>query len=318
MIELSEKDEGITRDERAESLLSSYEIRSATLVRLDLDRIDTARGLKNQARINPVDNETVLKYTRAVKDGSQFPPILCRQISETEVYPLDGNHRIGAYQAAGIAQIETYLIRCTDDLARSISFASNTLHGMAPSHVEVHNEIRRLLASGVADVQIERNLKVSRHLIANLRRSDDVTLRCAAMGLKVHSLKEFQKFTFSTLDDETLKAVIQAILSYPLQASSAECTQLSQAIKAAQSHDQKMQAINWYKIKWGGNQEVKKDTKSKKLRGLQIIDRDSMRLIRVLNSISIGTLTPVEQAQALDQLREVQKSVNAYIKTLVA
>jgi ParB-like chromosome segregation protein Spo0J len=318
MIQLSEKDEGITRDERAESLLSSYEIRTATLVRLDLDSIDTARGLKNQARINPVDNETVLKYTRAVKDGSQFPPILCRQISETEIYPLDGNHRIGAYQAAGIAQIETYLIRCTDDLARSISFASNTSHGMAPSHVEVHNEIRRLLASGVADVQIERNLKVSRHLIGNLRRSDDVTLRCAAMGLKVQNLKEFQRFTFSTLDDETLKAVIQAILSYPSQASSAECIQLNQAIKAAQSHDQKMQAINWYKIKWGGNQEVKKDTKSKKLRGLQIIDRDSMRLIRVLNSISIGTLTPVEQAQALDQLREVQKSVNAYIKTLVA
>jgi hypothetical protein len=224
MIQLSEKDEGITRDERAESLLSSYEIRTATLVRLDLDTIDTARGLKNQARINPVDNETVLKYTRAVKDGSQFPPILCRQISETEIYPLDGNHRIGAYQAAGIAQIETYLIRCTDDLARSISFASNTSHGMAPSHVEVHNEIRRLLASGVADVQIERNLKVSRHLIANLRRSDDVTLRCAAMGLKVQNLKEFQRFTFSTLDDETLKAVMQAILSYPSQASSAECT----------------------------------------------------------------------------------------------
>jgi hypothetical protein len=318
MIELSEKDEGITRDERAESLLSSYEIRSATLVRLDLERIDTARGLKNQARINPVDNETVLKYTRAVKEGSSFPPILCRQISETEIYPLDGNHRIGAYQAAGIAQIETYLIRCTDDLARAISFAANTSHGLAPSYVEVHNEIRRLLAFGVADTQIERNLKVSRKLIGNLRRSDDVTLRCAAMGLKVHSLKEFQRFTFSTFDDETLKAVMQAILSYPAQAGSAECTQLMQTIKAAQSHDQKMQAINWYKIKWSGNQEAKKDTKSTKLGGLQIIDRDSTRFIKVLNRVSIGTLTPVEQAQALDQLREVQKSVNAYIKTLVA
>jgi hypothetical protein len=138
------------------------------------------------------------------------------------------------------------------------------------------------------------------------------------MGLKVHSLKEFQRFTFSTFDDETLKAVMQAILSYPAQAGSAECTQLMQTIKAAQSHDQKMQAINWYKIKWSGNQEAKKDTKSTKLGGLQIIDRDSTRFIKVLNRVSIGTLTPVEQAQALDQLREVQKSVNAYIKTLVA
>lgn len=318
MIELSEKDEGITRDERAESLLSSYEIRSATLVRLDLDRIDTARGLKNQARTLAVDNDTLLKYTRALKDGSQFPPILCRQISESEIYPLDGNHRIGAYQAAGMAQIETYLIRCTDDLARSISFASNTSHGMTPTQVEVHNEIRRLLASGVPDTQIERQLKVSRNLIGNLRRSNDVKLRCATMGLNVSSLKEFQMFTFANFDDETLKAVMQAILSYPLQAILTECTKLMQAMKAAQSHDEKMQVISWYKIKWGGNQDAKKDTKSRKLRGVQNIDRDATRLINVLNKVSIGTLTPVEQAQALDQLREVQKTVNAYIKTLVA
>lgn len=317
MIELSEKHEGITRDERAESLLSSYEIRSATLVRLDLERIDTERGLKNQARITAVNNDTLLKYTRAVKEGSNFPPILCRQISETEIYPLDGNHRIGAYQAAGMAQIETYLIRCTDDLARSISFASNTSHGMAPTDVELHNEIRRLLATGVTDVQIERNLGAAKTLISRLRRSDKVTLRCVAMGLNVSKLKEFQKFIFSSLDDETLKVVMEAILSYPSQANSPECTQLLQTIKAAQSHDQKMQAISWYKIKWSGNQEVKKGIKSKKLRGLQVMDRDSTRLLNSLRKVSISTLTPVEQTQLLDQLRDVQRAVNAYIKTLV-
>lgn len=318
MIELSEKHEGITRDERAESLLSSYEIRNATLVRLDLERIDTERGLKNQARITAVNNDTLLKYTRAVKEGSNFPPILCRQISETEIYPLDGNHRIGAYQAAGMAQIETYLIRCTDDLARSISFASNTSHGMAPTDVEMHNEIRRLLATGVKDVQIERNLGVGKTLVNRLRRSDSVSLRCSLMGLKVAGLKEFQRWTFSQLDDEILKAVIQIILVYPAQAGSVECTQLMQAIKAAQSHDQKMQVIKWYKIKWSENQEVKKTPRYKKLRPLQVVDRDTAKLLNTLNTVSISALTSTEQLQVLDLLRDVQKTVNAYIKTLVA
>lgn len=103
-----------------------------------IDKIDYRRSLKNQARIQPLDESLVAVYAEAMQDGAKFPPIVLADDGKgAGMLVVDGNHRLAAAQLVGKTEVDAYVIsNGTPRQITVMTFDANTKHGLPSSPEE--------------------------------------------------------------------------------------------------------------------------------------------------------------------------------------
>lgn len=97
----------------------------------DVAGIDYAAGLDNQARLRPLDDEVVERYTADMVAGAVFPAIVLRVVQDGDPSPLGGNHRLAAARAARRPVVAAYSVGPMDDLtAQLLALEDNRRHGL--------------------------------------------------------------------------------------------------------------------------------------------------------------------------------------------
>lgn len=113
------------------------------------DHIDWAASKANQARLEPLNDDVVERYTADYERGDVFPPVLLRHPRARPLATLiGGNHRLTAASRAGRRNHAAYVLDVDDDLdALRLAYLDNRRHGLAPSDDERVLQAAHLIAA---------------------------------------------------------------------------------------------------------------------------------------------------------------------------
>lgn len=104
--------------------------------RVAIDAIDLEA--KTQTR-RKNDKARIARYADAMRGGEKFRPVVLIELASGKRVIADGWHRVLAAIEAGIIEITAVIIRGSEELARAISGAFNSRHGLNYSASEEKN-----------------------------------------------------------------------------------------------------------------------------------------------------------------------------------
>lgn len=203
-----------TTPDQIQALLDRHDCTWERDPQLELRRIDLIASITNQSRFEPIDTDTVDRYTAALADGATFPPILVRQVpsakprGKPQLIILGGNHRARAHIDHGHKTIDAYLVVCDDLVALELAYADNATHGLPPTTAERLAHAATLIDRGRTPTEAARTVgiheqRVYAHLQnrrtlergARLGVTDDLTRMGVSATNRVGSLKDDRVFT---------------------------------------------------------------------------------------------------------------------------
>lgn len=129
--------EGLTDNDRAlaatvevEAWLQREGVGYAPPTGIPMAMIDERRSRNNQARRDPLVQDSVDRYTLAFKNGAPFPPIVVYQVGNKLVI-VDGNNRQAAAKKAGCQYISGIVIdpRTPSEVIHLLTVQANRGHG---------------------------------------------------------------------------------------------------------------------------------------------------------------------------------------------
>lgn len=96
-----------------------------------LPQFDIFESLANQARVIPLDEETVESYAADMERGDVFPAVVARPGAGDMLVLVGGNHRVAGALRAGRGTHPVYVIDCDDDkVLRRLAIEDNRRHGL--------------------------------------------------------------------------------------------------------------------------------------------------------------------------------------------
>lgn len=129
----------VVRDEVLERILAERCEVWEFIPELDLDKLDTAASLANQARLESLNEEAVERYTADMERGDVFPPILVHRRKTRrgeKLIVLGGNHRCAAARKAKRRRLSAYVIEADGDAVLRLMYEDNRRHGLPPTDEE--------------------------------------------------------------------------------------------------------------------------------------------------------------------------------------
>lgn len=147
------KDKGRRPDIEAK-LREQYAVDFEYVTNVSPGAFDIDKSLKNQARFEPLDEDTVALYQEGVERGDAFPAVLAWRPgrgNNPKLEIIDGNHRLVAHERAG-APLDVYEIdRATKRQAVALmTFAFNTTHGRPTTEEERISQALYLIDNGAS------------------------------------------------------------------------------------------------------------------------------------------------------------------------
>lgn len=115
-----------------------------------LDQFDEKLSLRNQARFEPLNDDTVARYTEAVERGDQFPAVVATRTKGGSLVLLDGNHRFQAHKKAKIDNLDVYVVTASPETLQVLTFEANSRHGLPPSIEERQRHAIYLIDNGAS------------------------------------------------------------------------------------------------------------------------------------------------------------------------
>lgn len=129
-------DESVASAAQVESWLQRRGIRYAPPTGIPMEMIDTRRSRANQARKDPIVEDSVKRFTQAMKEGRVFPPIVVHRLSQdsNKLVIVDGNNRHEAALVAKRDYIYGIVIdeKTDSDLITLLTVEANANHGVTP------------------------------------------------------------------------------------------------------------------------------------------------------------------------------------------
>lgn len=152
------------------------------LVDVPVDQIDQLTGLTNQARLEPLDEETVERYAADMADGAVFPPIV---LTAEGLSPVGGNHRLAAARRSGREQLAAYVVSGLDAHHEwLLALEDNRRHGLPLSTAERAHHAARLVNDGETITAAARICGIPAHAVT--RHLDKVRADQRAVATGVH------------------------------------------------------------------------------------------------------------------------------------
>lgn len=143
---------------------------------LELDTLDVAASLANQARLESLNEEAVERYQADMERGDIFPPILVhrRKTKRGEkLVILGGNHRTAAARKAKRKHLSAYVIEADGDAVLRLMYEDNRRHGLPPTDEERVMAAQHLMEIGDTIHEAARAVGLG---IPKLRQHLDVVL----------------------------------------------------------------------------------------------------------------------------------------------
>jgi uncharacterized ParB-like nuclease family protein len=197
---------------------------------LELKRIDRVASVTNQSRFEPIHDDTVERYTAAVEDGAEFPPIILRVLERPgggeQLVILGGNHRERAHVNAGRKTIDAYLVHCDDVTALEISYGDNATHGLPPTKAEqIAHALLLVEQHGRSMSHAARVVGINPQQITKTVAVRGVRTRAAKCGVSVELGKCGEAIVprFASLrDDRVFTKVIRAVAANGIPSKKAD------------------------------------------------------------------------------------------------
>lgn len=166
-----------------ERWLDDLDVGWAYLDTLLLAAVDERASMRNQARFEALDRETVDRYADDMRRGDQFPAVIVRAKGKAFVI-LGGNHRYAAAKAARVPSLDAYVVDCSDETALRISYEDNRRHGKTPTAAERAAHAVHLVTLGWTQAAAAQVVGVSQTTVSNALAVQAFAQRCTAVGLK--------------------------------------------------------------------------------------------------------------------------------------
>jgi len=145
--------------------------------------IDRDASLKNQARVGaPLLEEVVERYTIAMSNDAQFPPIVVYAAGKNKYIVIDGNHRL---QAAIRAEkpLDAYVVTNPSPEQISIlTYESNVTHGEPTTLAEREQQALDLVNRGISATDAAKIMGVRLARLEYLTNDQRATERLVALG----------------------------------------------------------------------------------------------------------------------------------------
>jgi len=153
---------------------------------VNLDRVDVARSMKNQARIGDViDKDVVERYRIAMLDGDEFPPLVFWRNQTGQYVVIDGNHRLHAAIEAHFDAVAGFVVQDVSGLVvTGMTFQANVRHGKNVSDAERLHHAMWLADNGMPLAEAAKRLSLSPGLLRKAKAEIDATRRADAAGIR--------------------------------------------------------------------------------------------------------------------------------------
>ncbi len=181
---------------------------------LALDRIDHARSLANQARLEAIDGDVVDRYAADMARGDTFPPLLAHQTSRrAKLTLLGGNHRHAAHLKNKHTAAPVYIVECAPEVAMRLMYEDNRRHGLPPSDAERIAQAVHLIDTGWSQAAAAECVGISVNKVQLSLTVVQADRRARSLG--VDGWAEIPK---------TVKARLNSLRSDPVFAKACELT----------------------------------------------------------------------------------------------
>jgi hypothetical protein len=219
---------------------------------VDIADIDTARGLRNQARlVNPIEEELVEQYAAAYRDKMEFPPVVLWRPGKGRFTPIDGNNRLAACAKAKKKWHDAYVVECADrQVVDRLTWTFNNLvNGKRLSREEcVEHAVSFVLKYGYPSKQAATEWGVPEWVVTRNVRTSQLRDTLRTHNVKVPA--NFPEEHINTLgplkqvgEDLFVKAAKVAI---DTGIGQKECEDLVKQVKGAKTSDAKVKVIDDY------------------------------------------------------------------------
>ena len=217
-----------------------------------LSGVDIAKGLSNQARLGEaLDSQLVEQYTAAVKDGSEFPPVVLSKPGRGRYVPLDGNQRLAAYKAAGRTSCDAYLVQSQDPMVldRIAWSFNNKVNGKRLSYEEcLAHAVTFVRKYGMVYEAAAKEWGVQKWAVGNEVRAADMRDKVAKCGVRsADKLSDDQLRALSPLasvGEDVLAAAAAAVASSG--ATVKDVYSLVSRVKAAKTQAAKLDEVETF------------------------------------------------------------------------
>lgn len=215
---------------------------------LDLDLVDVDASLRNQARFDPLDHDTVDTYAAAMKAGDLFPPIIVHHAksdrAKKPLVILSGNHRYHAAVKAD-AKIAAYVIDRVDDptVLLRIAYQDNATHGLALSRPERIRNALHLVDNGFTQADAARCVGATDAMVSDALRVRGARERATDAGIAgFDTLPEAVQMKLCRIDwDAPFHAA--ARLAVRARLSAPQAAEVAAAVKVAKSESAALEAV---------------------------------------------------------------------------
>jgi hypothetical protein len=192
-----------------EAWLQRRGVRYAPPTGIPMDLIDTRRSRGNQARKDPIVEDSVKRFTAALKQGRMFPPIVVYQFGNKLVI-VDGNNR---HEAALVAKREFIYGIVIDDQTDSnminlLTVEANASHGVTPPLDWRIKQAFHLVANGHGDELSAEAAGVTVLQLRNARAAREAEQR--AQVLRIHKFNELSMTSKQYLNGIKMEPVFYA------------------------------------------------------------------------------------------------------------
>lgn len=216
---------------------------------IGLADIDTAKGLRNQARLTiPLEDELVEQYAAAYKDKFEFPPLVLHRPGKGRYVPIDGNNRLAACAKVGKKWHDAYIVDVADPqvIDRLTWTFNNLVNGKRLSRDEcIEHAVSFVLKYGYTAKQaaaewsvpvwvVNRNAKTSR--IRDKLRARDVKLTATLTDDVLERLSPLEEI------GEDILAMAAGVVAVS-GVGQDECQALVKEVKAARTHEAKADVV---------------------------------------------------------------------------
>lgn len=143
-----------------------------------LDQVRVVDWTQVREAAHIADKDTLAEFRMQMTQGAVYPPIV---IMEPDVL-VDGNHRVAAAKSLHRKTFPAFVVHFNSvDLAKSFSAAMNQLNGRRLTSTEAFQAATTMMARGMADEAIAREIGRSPSSVRDMRRQNEFTQRSAAI-----------------------------------------------------------------------------------------------------------------------------------------
>lgn len=218
-----------------------------------LTKINRQASMKNQARLAPLDPDTLEQYTLDMKNKAKFPPVLSYEKNQRYVI-IDGNHRYQAALDAGVKSLDHIVVlKPSEQIIRTLTFEANLAmkHGLPPSREDRIQLATNMVAMGISVNQAARIYKLNREMLYKHRNAQSADERAAQL-LKGEVAENFFRLALLTkhhLSQLDLDSVFKdaATITAGGNLSSAEVIPLITSVRAKPSEAAQLQVLQNYR-----------------------------------------------------------------------